>query len=73
MRGKDLQEKEDMEETHNFDKRSINEVFTSATHIVTQEKPQTQFLAEDMNMGKRDDICSCRKFTENKSISLPTK
>ena len=51
MRGKDLQEKEDMEETLNFNKRSINEVLTSTPHIVTQEEPQTEsYRAEDMNI-----------------------
>ena len=41
MRGKDIQEKDDMEETRNFSKCSINEVLTSAHHVVMQEEPQT--------------------------------
>ena len=41
MRGKDIQEKDDMEETRNFSKCSINEVLTSAPRVVTQEEPQT--------------------------------
>ena len=32
VRGKDVQEKEDMEETCNFNKRGINEVLTSTSH-----------------------------------------
>ena len=52
MRGKDLHEKEDMEETRNFSRCSINEVLTSASHIVTQEKPKTEsYLADDMNIS----------------------
>ena len=63
MRGNDLQEKEDMEETHSFNKRSINEVLTSTPHIVTQEEPQTEsYLAEDMNI-------SLERALENKQAS----
>ena len=51
MRGKDLQEKKDMEETHNFNKCSINAALTSTPHIVTQGQPQTEYLAEDMNIS----------------------
>ena len=79
MRGKNIQEKEDMEETHNFDKRSINEVLTSTLHIVTLEAPQTEYLSDDMNIlferaleikqVKWEDIGEIRK---NTSISLPT-
>ena len=57
MRGKDLQEKEDIEETHNFNKRIINEALTSTPHIVTQEEPQTEsYLAEDMNILFERDL-----------------
>ena len=41
MSGKDIQEKDDMEETRSFSKCSINEVLTSAPNAVTQEEPQT--------------------------------
>ena len=64
MRGKDLQEKKDMEETHNFNKCSINAALTSTPHIVTQGQPQTEYLAEDMNI-------SFERALENKeSLSL---
>ena len=78
IRGKDLQEKEDMEETHNFDKRSINEVLTSMSYILAQEVPQTEYLAEDMNISferalenkKATSFHFCKKLPQSQMVII---
>ena len=79
MRGKDLHKKEDMEETRNFSRCSINEVLTSASHIVTQEKPKTEsYLADDMNISferalknkQASSLYLCKTLPKNQMVII---
>ena len=77
MRGKDIQEKQDVEETRNFSKCSINEALTSVFHIVTQEEPHTEsYLADDMNISferalenkQASSLYLCKTLPENQMV-----